>query len=126
MFRAPSQAGLPPFSLLVKDLPANQRQVAAHLGLTERTLSTYTTLDRAPRPVMLAVFWETRWGRSAADCEAANWGANYYRRAMSLERENRVLREQLAQLESQLTTNAPFFQPGYAGGSANRQNTSWN
>lgn len=66
---------------------------------------------------MLALFWETRWGRSAADTEAANWGATYYRLAMVLERENKILKQQMAQLEAACTTgdpaaNAPYIQAG--------------
>lgn len=66
---------------------------------------------------MLALFWETRWGRSAADVEAANWGATYYRLAMSLERENKALKQQMAQLEAATAAgdpaaNAPYIQAG--------------
>lgn len=66
---------------------------------------------------MLAMFWETRWGRSAADVEAANWGAAYYRLAASLERENKALKRQLAELESlkaagDAAANAPYIEAG--------------
>lgn len=115
MFRGPSKAGLPPFSLMLKDLPATQQEIARHLDLTERTVSTYLKHESAPRAVQLAVFWETRWGRSAADCEAANWGAVYYRKAMALERENERLRAQLATMEdlrNDGAANTPYFQLG--------------
>lgn len=117
MFRGPTQAGLPPFSLMLKDLPAPPEVTARHLGIGARTIEQYAKHDTAPRSVMLAVFWETRWGRSAADVEAANWGAMYYRLAMALERENKVLKQQLSQLEMAIAAgdpaaNAPFIQPG--------------
>lgn len=118
MFRAPSHAGLPAFSTIVADLPASPAQVARHLDLTKATIARYTATDQAPRAVMLALFWESRWGRSAADCEAANWGAVYYRKAMGLERENAALRRQIAQLEGLLAeqasgaANTPFFRLG--------------
>lgn len=117
MFRAPTQAGLPPFSLMLRDLPTTPTQAARHLGLTPRTIEAYAKHDNAPRAVMLAVFWETRWGRSAADVEAANWGATYYRHAMALERENAALRRQMAEIESAMAAgdpaaNAPFITAG--------------
>ena len=87
MFRAPSHAKLPNVATLLADIPYTSRQVARHLGLSEATIRRYQRLGQAPRPVMLALFWETRWGRSAADCEAANWGAVHYRRAMPGTRE---------------------------------------
>jgi hypothetical protein len=48
------------------------------LGITPRTLRRYRATENAPRAIMLALFWETRWGRSAADTEAAN-AAQVYR-----------------------------------------------
>lgn len=72
MFRAPSLAGLPQFSTMLDDIPATPAQVAAHLEIRPSTLATYKRTNSAPRAIALALFWETRWGRSAADCEAAN------------------------------------------------------
>lgn len=118
MFRAPSQAGLPHVSTLLADLPATPKQIARHLDLTETTIQRYQRDGQAPRAVMLALFWESRWGRSAADCEAANWGAVYYRKAMGLERENAALRRQLEAMERLLSdgnhgaANGPFFRHG--------------
>jgi ParB-like chromosome segregation protein Spo0J len=92
MFRAPSAAGLPPFSLLLSDLPATPAQVARHLGVSDATMANYRRADQAPRPVMLALFWESRWGRDAADKEAARWAAVQFARARSFEREAARLR----------------------------------
>jgi hypothetical protein len=117
MFRAPTQAGLPPFSLMLRDVPFGVAQVARHLGVTVPTVERYAKTESAPRPVMLALFWETRWGRSAADVEANNWGAVYYRLAKSLERENAILKRQMAELEAaaaagDAAANAPYIQAG--------------
>lgn len=116
MFRAPSHAGLPPFSLLLADLPAPPAQVARHLDLSAATLARYAATDSAPRPVMLSLFWESRWGRSAADVDASNTAATYYQRAAALERENAALRRQIARLETELAqapthraANAPIW-----------------
>ena len=63
---------------MLDDIPAPLPVIARHLGITARTLRKYRATDSAPRAVMLALFWETRWGRSAADTEAAN-AAQVYR-----------------------------------------------
>ena len=115
MFRAPTAAGLPPFSFLLHDLPAPPPRVARHLGVSLRTVRRWLAVDQAPRPVMLALFWESRWGRSAADAEAANYGAVYHRQALGLQRENEVLRQQLQALQDAGdfgAANGPIYAPG--------------
>lgn len=117
MFRAPTQAGLPPFSLMLRDVPFGVPKVAHHLGVTVPTVEKYAKTDNAPRSVMLAMFWETRWGRSASDCEAANFGARFHQLAMSLKRENEALKQQLMVMEKLLANgdgaaNAPYLEPG--------------
>lgn len=116
MFRAPSQAGLPPFSVLLADLPAHPAQVARHLGLSPACLARYAAQEQAPRPVMLAMFWESRWGRSAADVDASNTAAAQFQRAEALARENAALRRYVARLEADLSAapgqraaNAPVW-----------------
>lgn len=114
MFRAPRPAGLPSFSTMLQDLQATPEQLARHLDLSRRQLQRYQAADAAPRVVMLAMFWETRWGRSAADCEAANWAALHFRRAEIAERQIVALRRQLDQLEAALATgdraaNSPIW-----------------
>lgn len=114
MFRAPGPAGLPSFSTMLQDLQATPEQLARHLDLSRRQLQRYQAADAAPRVVMLAMFWETRWGRSAADCEAANWAALHFRRAEIAERQNVALRRQVAVLEHELArvdraANSPIW-----------------
>ena len=47
---------------MLADLPATRHQVAQLLGISTVTLNKYIKADQAPRPIMLALFWETRWG----------------------------------------------------------------
>jgi transcriptional regulator with XRE-family HTH domain len=119
MFRAPSQAGLPDLATLLADLPATPQQIAHHLGVSLATLKRWERDGQAPRPVMLALFWESRWGRSAADCEAAQYGSLMYQAYQASRNENAALRRQMVQLELELASsgagsaaNTPFFQPG--------------
>lgn len=107
MFRAPRPASLPGFGQIVADLPATQRQIARHLDITERTLQRYAATDSAPRAVVLALFWETQWGRMAADGEAAEFGRVHYARARGLEQQVDLLRHQVERLEVELARPAP-------------------
>lgn len=91
MFRAPAGAGLPSVATMLDDIPATIPEIARYLGIAQSTLLRYKQLDAAPRAVMLALFWETRWGRSAADTEAAN-AAQIYRG------ETKALREHAGRL----------------------------
>lgn len=116
MFRAPRPASLPGITQLVQSLPATPRQVARHLDLADRTLQRYIATDSAPRAVMLALFWETRWGRETADNEAAVWSTIQYRRAEGLERQVAELRRQIgvlegAQAEGWTAANSPIWMP---------------
>ena len=72
MFQAPTEAGLPPLSTLLDDVPGGSRRVARHLGISESTLQRYRRANRAPRAVMLALFWESRWGVSLAHSQIFN------------------------------------------------------
>lgn len=86
MFKAPSGSGLPHICTMLDDLSfAAPRQIAAHLGLKESTLATYRRTGNVPRSVALALFWETQWGRSAADAEGHNFGVVNRQRADGLE-----------------------------------------
>jgi len=70
MFRTPRQ--LPHWETMLGDVPASPSHVAKHLGLSARTIARYTAAGQAPRPVVLALFWETRWGISTAETTAEN------------------------------------------------------
>lgn len=119
MFRSPTAAGLPPFSILFHDIPASLSQISRHLGLSPGTVRRYLRDDQAPRAVMLALFWESRWGRSAANCEAANFGQVHYALAQSLKEKNQVLLDQIGLLEAALAlqdgnhaANGPIWRIG--------------
>lgn len=120
MFRAPWQ--LPPLSLLIDDLPTRSiQQLARHLGISERTLKRYQEQDQAPRLVMLALFWESRWGQSVLDCEIFNRDRVQRGLIESLQTEGQQLRETVARMAQMLAegghgaANDPFYScPGPA------------
>lgn len=75
---------MPPLSVMLDDLPATRQQIARHLGISPATLTKYIKHDQAPRAVMLAMFWETKYGRSVADSEAATFAGLCQREANGL------------------------------------------
>jgi hypothetical protein len=111
VFRAPTQT--PPIGTLLDDLPtADAARIARHLGVSARTLSRWRSTGNAPRLAHLALFWETRWGLSVADCEAANGQAVYFGLSQALERECAMLRARIARLEDTGdfgAANAPVY-----------------
>lgn len=69
--QAPST--VPAWHAILEDLawpPA--RRVARVLGLGVRTVRRYNATGRVPRSSLLALFWLTRWGRSAVHAQATN------------------------------------------------------
>lgn len=123
MFRAPTPAGLPHLHTMLDDIPATPAKIAALLGIKPATLANYKRAGQAPQPIMLALFWETRWGMSAADCEARRFGDTYRDLAKSYERKNAILLMQIKLLEAEIArmamessvrgaANGPIFRVG--------------
>lgn len=114
MFRGPKQT--PSIEVLLDDLPTrNPVLVARHLGVTARTLARWQRTGDAPRLAFLALFWESRWGISAAHCEAVNGERVALGLARALERENETLRTRIARLEETGdfgAANAPLYRVG--------------
>lgn len=113
-------ASLPIWHTVMDDLarpPA--RRVARVLGIGVRTVYRYNKTGSAPRVVLLALFWLTRWGRSAVNVQAVNdatLAVSYVR----------SLCDRIAQLEHQVghlqrlggygSANLPLVDPGDRGG----------
>lgn len=118
MFRAPSHANLPHLHTLLNDIHGDIDQIARHLGISASTLRKYRAQGQAPRSVMLALFWESTWGRRTADAVAFNHATAHAALAESLKRQNKRLMEQIEKLESELAqteghaANAPIFRVG--------------
>jgi hypothetical protein len=73
--------------------------VARALGVTERTVYAWQRAGAAPRPAHLALFWESRWGRSVTEAETVN-AARWARvEADALRHECATLRARVAYLE---------------------------
>lgn len=117
MFRAPRFSHMPAVSFMLHDIPANTAQIAKHLDLKESTLKTYLKTGFAPRPVMLALYWETKWGVSNGNVQAhndavmqASVAASYKRQVEKLSGVIWSLEQELAQDSGTRPANLPVFQ----------------
>lgn len=98
MFRA---THLPSFSILVDDqFTRDHEKIAKHVGISLRTLQRYIAEDDAPRAVMLALFYESRWGYSVIHTDAHNDAIMSAQNAACLKRENETLRVRIARVEA--------------------------
>ena len=98
MFRA---THTPPLNFLMDDLlTTSPVKIASHLEVTPKTLLRWQAANAAPRPVMLALFYETRWGSSLVHAEAHNGRMYAENQVRGLERENAALRTRIARLEA--------------------------
>lgn len=114
----PTPARLPAFSFILDDLGRPSGAALAHaLGVPLADVHAWITADAAPRPIILALFWLTRWGRSQLDEHLAEAAKLHARLARSLRDElaasERTLRRllSLAQFDS---ANAPIYALGSA------------
>ena len=105
---------LPQLLTMLDNIPANDKEIAKHLGLSLTTFKKYRRNEQAPRPVMLALFWLTSWGMGAIDAELVN-RERFARQALEFSRlEVLALRDQVRLLEAErgqyaVAANAPAF-----------------
>ncbi|KQW76583.1 hypothetical protein [Methylibium sp. Root1272] len=95
--RLPRQ--LPAFPDLLADLGnPGAALLARALGVTDRTVRRWLVDGNAPRPVLLALFWMTRWGQSEVACEAHNSAVMHAGMVGCLQREIAALRRELGRV----------------------------
>lgn len=115
MFKAPVPAKLPHLHTILDDLGLPDKQVAHFLDVTPKTVDRWRKAGQAPRPVMLALYWETRWGQSAAYTDAVNYGRMQYMQCLALKLQIKRMQAQINKFEQLLaesgnsSANAPFF-----------------
>ena len=92
---------MPSFSILVDDqFTRDHEKIAKHVGISLRSLQRYIAEDDAPRAVMLALFYESRWGYSVIATDAHNDAKMSAQHAACLTRENETLRVRIARVEA--------------------------
>ncbi|WP_041929621.1 hypothetical protein [Methylibium petroleiphilum] len=107
---------LPIWETILEDLgrPPPHR-VARVLGVGLSTVYRWNKARSAPRSACLALYWLTRWGRSAVHCAAVNDATAAVGYVNALRRENGELRAQLAHvlaLSDSGAANAPLLGDG--------------
>lgn len=113
--KAPVPAKLPQLHTIIQNLGQPVDALAKFLDISPQTMRRYIREGQAPRPVMLALYWETDWGRSAVACDAVNWGRMQYMQNVMLQRQVTELRAEVERLRSILekqtagAANAPFY-----------------
>lgn len=101
---------LPSLEMLLADLPMTHRAMAAHLGVTDRTLRNWRAAGDAPRAVLLALFWESRWGQDLVIKDAHNTIQVHRDHAAALARELHRVSELLQRVEGLTdSANTPVF-----------------
>lgn len=92
--------GIPSFSVLLKNLgEPDAETLAASLRVCPSTARRWLKNEEAPFPVLLALFWLTRWGVSVIDADAFNDAIQAIRIARLRESEAAALRARLQQVE---------------------------
>lgn len=117
MFRAPYGVQMPSLLTMLDDLPHNVPMLCKHLDISRTTLDRYIKAEGAPRPVMLALFWETRWGVSQINCQAVNDAMQHAGYSSMLRQQNAKLKDAIKRLEAErtgngLAANLPMFRIG--------------
>lgn len=95
--RLPNQ--LPPLGAMLEDIGnPSAKQIGRALGVTPASVQRWMRQDQAPRAVMLALFWVTRWGQSIVDADAHNCATQQAQLATALKSELRKQRLELERL----------------------------
>lgn len=91
---------LPIWDAILEDLgrPGADR-IGRALGVGRSTVYRWTASGQAPRVACLALFWLTRWGRSAIDAQATNDAVLAVQLARALSEERQQLRADLAEAQ---------------------------
>jgi hypothetical protein len=112
MLKAPTQ--LPPLSYMLDDLGSPKTEaLAKYLGVSVRSVWAWRARDEAPRPAMLALFWETKWGLSMLDAELVNLSRWQGLHINSMAIENKLLKARVDFLNRGGrggAANAPFYE----------------
>lgn len=100
MCRFITPTGPMPLAVLLDAIPASHKDIAAHLGISVRTLHSWIATDSAPRAAVVALYLESDYGRQSIHTELHNRAALMSDLADCLRRERSMLRARIERLES--------------------------
>lgn len=110
---------IPPLSTMLDDLGhPSPAQVGRLLQVHPRTVQRWIASDAAPRPVLLALFWLTRWGRSSVESAAVREAQLSAAVAQAAQRVAEQHAAEIAHLQAVGdfgAANAPLLRPGRPG-----------
>lgn len=101
---------------MLDNIARSDADLAKFLGISPKTIATYRKKGQAPRSVMLAIFWETVWGQSAANCQAINEARLYFSKNAMLERQLKHMQARIDRLQNEVdkrtegAANSPIFE----------------
>lgn len=108
--RAPRS--LPALSVLLDALPGRREAWIKYLGVSPRTFARWMARDMAPRPYMLALYWESDYGVAHLHADAHNAACQSAAEAAAWKREAEHLAGVVARLEKDHdwgSANAPVY-----------------
>lgn len=102
---------------MLADIGASDQEIAKFLDLSIATVRKYKREGQAPRPALLALFWETSWGQNWRQTALQNEAQHAYMQAHFLKHKNARLVKQMLTMEQALkmqngAANGPVFQIG--------------
>lgn len=99
LHKTPTHRELPALREMLANLGnPSSKAIAKALGLSERTVRGYKASGRAPRPVLIALFWVTSWGQARVHVDAHNDARMAYQTAQVFRREVETLQIMVREL----------------------------
>lgn len=111
-FHAPKDIYGPELLRMFIDELGGPKRVHKYLGVSERTVWHWLSAGRAPRAAVLALFWESRWGRSQIFTEQVNEIRLLYRQVCILQDQYQKAKDIITGLRAMHagSANEPLFE----------------
>lgn len=111
-FHAPRDIYGPELLRMFIDELGGPKQVHKYLDVSERTVWHWLSTGRVPRAAVLALFWESRWGRSQIFTEQVNEIRLLYRQVCILQDQYQKAKDIVAGLRAMHagSANEPLFE----------------
>lgn len=111
-FHAPKDIYGPELLRMFIDELGGPKRVHKYLGVSERTVWHWLSAGRVPRAAVLALFWESRWGRSQVFTEQVNEIRLLYRQVCILQDQYQKAKDIITGLRAMHagSANEPLFE----------------
>lgn len=111
-FNAPDNIYGPELLRLFIDELGGVKRVHKYLGVTERSVNRWLSTGRAPRAAVLALYWESKWGRSQIFSDQVNEIRLLYRQVCILQDQYQKAKDIVTGLRAMHagSANEPIFE----------------